>query len=151
MGWHGLPSPEVVSRVSDGVKMAIAVFGAAVMMTIVIVMVIVLVIIVADVLSRPAGGCEYRKHGPLWRRRYRAVPARDHDGEGILTVREEQLWGDLAARYDTPPLTRGGAEVHDRRFPYAGAARGGQGNDLRRLSKSSLKCSPEEPIAGSAW
>jgi hypothetical protein len=103
----------VVSRVSDGVKMAIAVFGAAIMMIIVIVVVIVIVLVVADVLSRSKDGCKYRKHGPLWRRRYRAVPARDQDGRGMLTVREEQLWDDLAARYDTDvaadPWRRGGA------------------------------------------
>ena len=117
MGWHGLPSPDVVSRVSDGVKMAIALLGAAIMMiivvVIVVVVVIILVLIVVDVLSRPAGGCRYRKRGPLWRRRYRAVPARDQDGRGMLTVREEQLWDDLAARYDTDaaadPWRRGGA------------------------------------------
>jgi hypothetical protein len=113
MGWHGLPSPDVVSRVSDGVKMAIAVFGAAIMMTVVIVLVIILVLVLVDVLSRTSDGCTYRKHGPLWRRRYRAVPARDQDGSGMLTVREEQLWGDLTARYDTDaaadPWRRGGA------------------------------------------
>jgi hypothetical protein len=113
MGWHGLPSPVVASRVSDGLKMALAVFGAAIMMTIVIVVIVVIVLVVVDVLSRTVGGCTYRKHGPLWRRRYRAVPARDQDGRGMLTVREEQLWGDLAARYDTDaaadPWRRGGA------------------------------------------
>lgn len=113
MGFHGLPTPDVVSRVSDGVKMAIAVFGAAIMMTIVIVAVIVLVLAVVDVVSRPKGGCTYRRHGPLWRRRYRAIPARDQDGRGMLTVREEQLWDDLAACYDTDaaadPWQRGGA------------------------------------------
>lgn len=100
MGWHGLPSP-VIGRVGDGVKLAIAVFGAAIMMTIAIVVVIIGILVLVDVLSRPAGGGTGRRHGPLWRRRYRAVPARDHDGSGMLTVREEQLWDDLAARYDT--------------------------------------------------
>jgi hypothetical protein len=113
MGWHGLPSPDVIGRVSDGVKLAIAVFGAAIMMTVVIVVVIITVLAVVDVLSGPRGGCGYRKHGPIWRRRYRAVPARDQDGRGMLTVREEQLWDDLAARYDTDaaadPWRRGGA------------------------------------------
>jgi hypothetical protein len=107
MGWHGLPSLDVASRVSDGVKMAIAVFGAAVMV------IIVIVLGVADVLSRPANGCKCRKHGPLWQHRYRAVPARDQDGRGMLTVREDQLWDDLAARYDTDaavdPCRGGGA------------------------------------------
>jgi hypothetical protein len=111
MGWHGLPSLVVVSGVSGGVKMAIAVFGAAIVM--IIVVVVVIVIGVADVLSRPVGGYRCRKHGPLWRRRYRAVPARDQDGRGMLTVREEQLWDDLAARYDTDaaadPWRRGAA------------------------------------------
>ena len=82
MGWHGLPSPDVVSKVSDGLKMAIAVFGTAIVMTTVIVIVIITVLVVVDVLSQPKGGCKYRKHGPLWRRRYRAVPARDDDGRG---------------------------------------------------------------------
>jgi len=113
MGWHGLPPPVVISRVSDDVKMAIAVFGAAIMMVIVIVAVIILILFLVDVLSRPANGGTCRKHGPLWRRRYRAVPARDQDGRGMLTVREEQLWDDLAARYDTDaaadPWRRGGA------------------------------------------
>ena len=99
MGWHALPSPGVVSRVSDGVRLAIALFSAAVMMTIVLVVIVILAVV--EVLFRPADGCTYRKHGPLWRRRYRAVPARDQDGRGMLTVREEQLWDGLAARYDT--------------------------------------------------
>ena len=113
MGWHGLPTPGVVSRISDSVKLPIALLGAAIMMIIVIVAVIIIVLVVVDVLSKPAGGCTYRKHGPLWRRRYRAVPARDQDGRGMLTVREEQLWDDLAARYDSDaaadPWRRGGA------------------------------------------
>ena len=112
MGWHGLPSLDVVSKVSEGVKMAMAVFGAAVMMIIVIVLVIFLVVVVVGVLSGPEDGCKYRKHGAPWRRRYR-VPARDQDGTGMLTVREEQLWDDLAARYDTDAAAdqwrRGGA------------------------------------------
>jgi hypothetical protein len=86
---------------------------AAIMMTIVIVVVIIAILGLVDVLSRPKGGGEYRRHGPLWRRRYRVVPARDQDGRGMLTVREEQLWDDLAARYDTDaaadPWRRGGA------------------------------------------
>ena len=110
MGWHGFPPLDVVSRVSEGVKMAVAVFGAAIMVIIVIVLVVVVVV---GVLSRLKGGCKDRAHGALWRRRYRAVPARDQDGRGMLTVREQQLWDDLAARYDTDaaadPWRRGGA------------------------------------------
>jgi len=113
MGWHGLPTPTMASTASDGVRLAIALFSAAIMMTILTVLVIIVILAVVDVLSRPPDGCEYRKHGPLWRRRYRAVPARDQDGRGMLTVREEQLWNDLAARYDTDaaadPWRRGGA------------------------------------------
>ena len=101
MGWHGLPSPDVASTASDGVRLAIALFSAAIMTAILIVLVIIVILAVVEVLFRPAGGCRYRRHGPLWRRRYRAVPARDQDGRGMLTVREEQLWADLAARYDT--------------------------------------------------
>ena len=101
MGWHGLPSPGGLSRVSDGVKMAMAVFGAAIMMIIVVVLAVVLVVAVVDVLFGTAGGCKYRKHGPVWRRGNRAVPARDRGGRGMLTVREQQLWDDLVARYDT--------------------------------------------------
>ena len=113
MGWHGMPSPNVASTVSDGAKMAIALLSAAIMTAILIVLVIIVILAVVEVLFRPAGGCPYRRHGPLWRRRYRAVPARDQDGRGMLTVREEQLWDDLAARYDTDaaadPWRRGGA------------------------------------------
>lgn len=113
MGWHALPSPGVASTVSDGVRLAIALFSAAVMMTIVVVLVVIVILAVVEVLFRPADGCKYRKHGPLWRRRYRAVPARDQDGRGMLTIREEQLWDDLAARYDTDaaadPWRHGGA------------------------------------------
>ena len=64
MGWHGLPSFDGISRVSDGVKMVIAVFGAAIMMTVVIVVVIIAILGLVDVLSRPKGGGEYRRHGP---------------------------------------------------------------------------------------
>jgi hypothetical protein len=103
----------VISRVSDGLKMAIAVFGAAIVMVILIVAVIIAVLVLVDVLFQAADGCTYRKHGRLWRHRYRAVPARDQDGRGMLTAREEQLWNDLAARYDTDaaadPWRRGGA------------------------------------------
>ena len=113
MGWHGLPSPDVASTASDGVRLAIALFSAAIMTAILIVLVIIVILAVVDVLSRPPDGCRYHRHGPLWRRRYRAVPARDQDGKGMLTVREEQLWDDLAARYDTDaaadPWRRGGA------------------------------------------
>jgi hypothetical protein len=101
MGWHGLPTPFGVSTSSDGVRLTIALFSAAIMTTILIVLVIIVFLAVVEVLFRPAGGCRYRRHGPLWRRKYRAVPARDQDGRGMLTVREEQLWDDLAARYDT--------------------------------------------------
>jgi hypothetical protein len=113
MGWHGLRSPFVASTVSGDVKMAIALLGAAIMMTILIVLVIIVILAVVEGLSGPVGGCKYHKHGPLWRRRYRTVPARDQDGKGMLTVREEQLWDDLAARFDTDaaadPWWRGGA------------------------------------------
>lgn len=64
MGFHRLPAPDVISRVSDGLKMAVAVFGAAIMMTIVIVLLSITVLVVVDVLSRPAGGCAYLKRGP---------------------------------------------------------------------------------------
>jgi hypothetical protein len=101
MGWHGVLSPLVFSKVSDGVKMAIVLFGAAIMITIVIVAVILGILVLVDVLSRPKDSCKYRKHGPLWRRRYQAIPARDQDGGPMLTVREQQLWDDLTARYDT--------------------------------------------------
>jgi hypothetical protein len=63
MGWHGLPSPFVASTVSDGVKMAIALISAAIMMTILIVLVIIVILAVVEVLSGPANGCKYRKHG----------------------------------------------------------------------------------------
>ena len=113
MGWHGLPSPFMVGTVGDGVRLAIALLSAAVIVTILIVLVIIVILAVVEVLSGPAGGCTYRRHGPVWRRRSRAVPASDQDGKGMLTVREEQLWPDLAARYDThaaaDPWRRGGA------------------------------------------
>jgi hypothetical protein len=112
MGWHGVPSPVAVSTVGDDVRLAITLLSAAIMMIIVIVLVIIVILAVVEVLFRPAGRCKYRKHGPPWRRRYRTVPARDQDGRGILTVREEQLWDDLAARYDTDAAAdpwRGGA------------------------------------------
>ena len=113
MGWHGLPSLDVASTASDGVRLAIALFSAAIMTTILISLVILVILAVVEVLFRSADGCKYRRHGPLWRRRYRAVPAREQDGRGMLTVREEQLWDDLAARYDTDaaadPWRRGGA------------------------------------------
>ena len=113
LGWHGMPSPFVAGTVSDGMKMAITLLSAVIMMIILIVLVIIVILAVVEVLSGPAGGCKYRKHGPLWRRRYRAVPASDQDGKGMLTVREEQLWDDLATRYDTDaaadPWRRGGA------------------------------------------
>ena len=72
--WPGLPTPDGISRVSDGVKMTVAMFGAAIMMTIAIVVVIIGVLGLVDVLSRPKGGGEYRRHGPLWRRRVSALP-----------------------------------------------------------------------------
>ena len=43
MGWHGLPSPAVASTASDGVRLAIALFSAAIMMTILIVVVIIVI------------------------------------------------------------------------------------------------------------
>ena len=101
MGWHGWPSPGGVSTVSDGMRLAVALLSAAVMLIIIIVLVVIVILAVVEVLFRPADGCKYRKRGPLWRRRYRAVPARDQDGKGMLTVREERLWDDLATRYDT--------------------------------------------------
>jgi uncharacterized membrane-anchored protein len=100
MGWHG-------------VTLAVGLFSAAVMTAILIVVVILVILGVVDVLSGPKRGGTYRKHGLPWRRRYRAVPARDHDGRGMLTVREEQLWKGLTVRYDTDvaadPWQRGGA------------------------------------------
>ena len=113
MGWHGLPFPSAASTASETVRLGIGLFSAAIMTAILIVLVILVILGVVDVLSGPKGGCTYRRHGPLWRRRYRAVPAREQDGRGMLTVREEQLWDDLAARYDTDaaadPWRRGGA------------------------------------------
>lgn len=91
-----MPSPVAVSGLGEGVKLAMTLSGAVVLVIIVLV-----ILIVANVLCRPADRCTYRRHGPPWRRRYRAVPARDQDGSGLLTVRELQLWDDLVARYDT--------------------------------------------------
>ena len=100
MSWHGVPF-RVPVEVSQGVKLAMVLYGAAILLAI------------FAVLCKLAAGCGYRRHGPRWRRRSRTVPARDPDGRGMLTVRERQLWDDLVARYSTgtaaDPRGRGGA------------------------------------------
>lgn len=98
MGWHGVPFPV---QVSEGVKLAMVLYGAA------------LVLVIFAVLCRLADGRRNRRHAPPWRRRSRAVPARDQDGKGMLTARERQLWDDLVVRYSVgaaaDPPERGGA------------------------------------------
>jgi hypothetical protein len=100
MAWHGMPF-RVPVEVSEGVKLAMVLYGA------------VIFLVIFAVLCRLIGGCRYRRHGLPWRRRSRAVPARDLDGRGMLTVRERRLWDDLVARYDkdaaADPRRRGGA------------------------------------------
>ena len=100
IGWHGVPFGVPV-EVSQGVKLAMVLYGAAIFL------------VIFAVLCRLADGRRYRRHGPPWRRRSRAVPAREQDGRGMLTVRERQLWDDLVARYGTDaaadPRGRGGA------------------------------------------
>jgi hypothetical protein len=88
MVWHGVPF-RIPVEVSEGMKLAMVLYGAA-----------ILLVIVA-VLCRLADRRRYRRHGPPWRRRSQAVPARDQDGKGMLTARERQLWDDLVARYGT--------------------------------------------------
>jgi hypothetical protein len=82
MGWHGVPFGVPV-EVSEGVKLAMALYGTA-----------ILLVIVA-VLCRLTDGRRHCGHGPPWRRRCRVVPGRDQDGRGMLTARERQLWDDL--------------------------------------------------------
>ena len=100
MGWHGVPF-RVSVEVSEGVKLAIVLYGAAILL------------VIFAVLCRLTDGRRYRRHGLPWRRRSRAVPARDQDGKGMLTARERQLWDDLVVRYGTgaaaDPRGRGGA------------------------------------------
>jgi hypothetical protein len=102
LGWHVTPF-HFPAEVSDGAKLAMALYGTAILL------------VIFSVLCRLAAGHTYRRHGPPWRRRFRAVPARDQDGRGMLTVRERQLWDDLVVRYGTDTAaTRQGAEgPHD--------------------------------------
>jgi hypothetical protein len=88
MAWHGMPFHFSID-VSEGAKLAIVMYGTA-----------ILLVIIA-VLCRLTDGRRYRRHGPPWRRRSRAVPVLDQDGRGMLTARERQLWDDLVARYGT--------------------------------------------------
>jgi hypothetical protein len=103
MGWHGIPFHFPI-EVSEGARLAMALYSTAILL------------VIFAVLCRLADGRRYRGDGPPLRRRFPAVPARDQDGSGMLTVRERQLWGDLVARYDTlrhrrgrDPTERGGA------------------------------------------
>ena len=99
MDWHGVPF-HIPVEVSEGVKLAIVLYGTAILL------------FIFAVLCRLADGRLYRRHGPPQRRSL-AVPARDQDGKGMLTARERQLWDDLVARYGTgaaaDPRGRGGA------------------------------------------
>jgi hypothetical protein len=98
MGWHGTPFHFPI-EVSEGGKLAAALYGTAI------------ILVIFAVLCRLAGR-RYRTHGFPWRRRSWAVPAQDQDGKGMLTVRERQLWDDLVARYGTDTTaTRQSAEV----------------------------------------
>jgi hypothetical protein len=100
MGWHGMPF-RIPVEVSEGVKLAMVLYGAA------------LLLVIVAVLCRLADRRRYRRHGPSWPRRSRAVPAREQEGKGMLTARERQLWDDLVARYSTgaaaDPRERGDA------------------------------------------
>jgi hypothetical protein len=100
MGWHGMPF-HLPIEVSEGTKLAMALYGTVVLL------------VIFSVLCRLVDGRRYHRHGPPWRRRSQAVPARDQDSRGMLTVRERQLWDDLVARYGTDaavePPERGGA------------------------------------------
>ena len=99
-GWHGMPFHLPIG-VSEGAKLAMALYGSAIL------------VVIFAVLCRYVGGRRYRRHGPPRRRRSRAVPAPDQDGRGMLTARERQLWDDLVASYGTDaaaePPERGGA------------------------------------------
>jgi len=88
MGWHRMPFGVPV-EVSEGVKLAMVLYGTAILL------------VMFAVLCRLADGRRYRRHGPPWRPRSRAVPDRDQDGKGMLTARERQLWDDLVAGYGT--------------------------------------------------
>jgi len=88
MGWHGMPFRFPV-EISEGAKLAMALYGT------------VILLVILAVLCRRAGERWRRRPAPPWRRRSRAVPARDRDGRGKLTARERQLWDDLVARYGT--------------------------------------------------
>jgi hypothetical protein len=103
MGWHGM-SFHFPIGVSEGAKLAMALYGTAILL------------VIFSVLCRLPDGRRYRMHGPRWRRRSWAVPARDQDGKGMLTVHERQLWDDLVVRYGTDTAaSRQSAEVsHDR-------------------------------------
>ncbi len=103
MGWHGILFHFPI-EVSKGAKLAMALYGTATLL------------VIFAVLCRLAKGRRYRGHGPSRRRRSPAVPPRDQDGRGMLTVRERQLWDDLVARYGTDTAATGqSAEVpHDR-------------------------------------
>jgi hypothetical protein len=99
-GWHGIPFHFPIG-VSEGAKLAMALYGTAILL------------VILSVLCRLANGRRYRRHCPPWQRRSPAAPARDQDGRGMLTVRERQLWDDLVARYGTDagcdPPEHGGA------------------------------------------
>jgi hypothetical protein len=103
MGWHGMPFHFPIG-VSEGAKLAVALYGTAILL------------VIFSVVCRLADGRSYRRPGPPWRRRSRAVPARDQDGRGMLTARERQLWDDLVVLYGTDAAaTWQSAEVpHDR-------------------------------------
>src|SRR5262249_56208081 len=100
MGWHGMPF-HFLTGASEGAKLAVVLYGT------------VILLVILAVLCRLFDGPRYRGHGSPRRRRSRAVPARDQDGRGMLTAREQQLWDDLVARYGTgtaaDPRGRGGA------------------------------------------